>query len=533
MNAPDAGVTAGLATIPLTDISPSATNPRKHFDETAMAELVASVQAHGIIQPILVRPVTGAGFELVAGERRYRAAKAAKLKTIPAIVRELTDLQALELQVVENLKRADLHPLEEAEGYERLMNAHGMTADQVGDKIGKSKAYVYARLKLTALCSECRDAFYAGRLNPSTALLVARIPGAKLQWQATKEITEPDYRGEPLSVRTAAEHIQRNYMLRLDQAPFSTSDADLVKKAGACTTCPKRAGNQPELFGDVEHADTCTDTTCFAAKRLAHWAKVRGAFEARGIKVFVGKEAKEIKPSQYGSLKAGWTALDQPCYQDDKHRTYEKLVGKVLKDESIALLETNGGELVRIAKTKDVNAALKEKGIATPRDRSAEQPSEARTSRSGKEDNRENEAIEDRVADKVAKLVHDAPASAIAHEDLVLVAARLYHVGDEGLDLRLWWPELKEGLWLQQEQLLPRLAKLSAGDLGRFMVDIAFGALYRGWHENDHKLALELLTRRGIDVKKIEAEVRAELKAEAAAKAAEAPAPAKKKGKSK
>ncbi len=112
MNAPDLGPVAGLYLIDLSRIDPSKTNPRKRFDAAAMAELTVSVAAHGVIQPILVRP-TGSRFELVAGERRFRAAQAAQLSAIPALVRDLTDLEALELQVVENLKRADLHPLEE------------------------------------------------------------------------------------------------------------------------------------------------------------------------------------------------------------------------------------------------------------------------------------------------------------------------------------------------------------------------------------------------------------------------------------
>lgn len=140
----------------------SKTNPRKHFDAAALKELAESIAKHGVLQAILVRPNGADGkFELVAGERRWRAAKLAQLDRIPVTVRELSDTEALELQVVENLQRTDLHPLEEAEGYESLMkcqHADGRTytADEIAAKVGKSRSYVYSRLKYTALCKEAR-----------------------------------------------------------------------------------------------------------------------------------------------------------------------------------------------------------------------------------------------------------------------------------------------------------------------------------------------------------------------------------------
>src|SRR4051812_46403651 len=129
MNAPATAAevlpAATSAEISIASTSASKTNPRKHFHQAELDELAASIRSHGVLQPVLVRPAPSAKdpnvlFEIVAGERRFRAAKAAGLSTIPAIVRSLTDLQVLEIQVIENLQRSNLHPLEEAEGYEAL-----------------------------------------------------------------------------------------------------------------------------------------------------------------------------------------------------------------------------------------------------------------------------------------------------------------------------------------------------------------------------------------------------------------------------
>jgi ParB/RepB/Spo0J family partition protein len=160
-------------------------NPRKHFDAKAMQELTDSVKAQGVVQAIVVRPNGKPGtYEIVAGERRWRAAKAAGLAEIPATIRELTDAQALELAVIENNQRENLHPLEEAEGYEALLkqkhaNLSKYTVEDLMAKIGRSKSYVYQRLKLLDLCEEARKAYYAGKLDYSKAVLIARIAGVR------------------------------------------------------------------------------------------------------------------------------------------------------------------------------------------------------------------------------------------------------------------------------------------------------------------------------------------------------------------
>ena len=166
--------------IPLSRIQESKTNPRRQFDETKLAELAANIRQHGVLQPVLVRPLPGGEsdtYELVAGARRFRASKLAKRESIPASIRELTDTQCLELQLIENLQRADVHELDEARGYATLMQLQPDTynVETLAEKIGRSEKYVYARLRLMQLIEEAQEAFYIGRLTVAHAFEIARL----------------------------------------------------------------------------------------------------------------------------------------------------------------------------------------------------------------------------------------------------------------------------------------------------------------------------------------------------------------------
>lgn len=285
----------------IADIHPSPTNPRKTFPEAEMAEMIASVQRHGVMQAILVRPWPDGyayttpirpTYELIAGERRYRAAKAAGFELISATVRNLDDRETLELQIVENLHRKDLNELEEAEGYEMMTKRYGYTAEQLASKIDKSKAYIYAKLKLNAACEAARNAFRQGDLDASRLLLIARIPTAGLQEEALAELTTRNDLG---TFRRAQQHIQQRYMLDLNKAPFPPTDANLTPAAGNCTACPKRTGNNLEIYPDVKSGDICTDPACFAIKKTAHLGREAAKAIAVGGTVIRGDEALQAR----------------------------------------------------------------------------------------------------------------------------------------------------------------------------------------------------------------------------------------------
>src|SRR6266576_154098 len=152
-------VISSIQDIPLEKIRKSKTNPRTQFDQSKLAELAENIRQHGVLQPILVRPLPEgeAGmYELVAGARRFRASKIAKRESIPATVRELTDAQALELQVIENVQRVDVHPLDEAQGYAALIQLEPdtYTVEAIAARVGRSQQYVSGRLRLIQLIPE-------------------------------------------------------------------------------------------------------------------------------------------------------------------------------------------------------------------------------------------------------------------------------------------------------------------------------------------------------------------------------------------
>ena len=364
----------------------STTNPRKTFKPEPLQELADSIKASGVHQPILVRPLPASRvletaikcsvytwpfattrmrepieYELVAGERRWRGCQLAGVAEIPAMIRDLTDAQVLEIQVIENLQREDVTELEEAEGYEVLMRAGNLNADQVGAKIGKSRSYVYARLKVLDLCTKGRDALREGKIDFSKGLLIARIADEGLQLKALEFCSQTTYRGDPIGYRECAQHVQERYMLKLSSAKFKITDATLVAKAGSCKECPKRTGANPDLFQDVS-ADVCTDPTCYRAKEEAHAIAIkRGALE-RGQQIIEGREAKALMPSSWNSEVKGYLRLDDKA-DSPTDKPLRKLIGKVMEQQGIQpTLVANphkDGELVAVLSPGQVEVLLK------------------------------------------------------------------------------------------------------------------------------------------------------------------------------
>jgi ParB family chromosome partitioning protein len=268
--------------IPLSRIQESKTNPRRQFDETKLAELAGNIRQHGVLQPILVRPLADGEpdtYELVAGARRFRASKLAKRESIPASVRELTDMQCLELQLIENLQRADVHELDEARGYATLMQLQPetYTVETLAEKIGRSEKYVYARLRLMHLIQEAQEAFYIGRLTVAHAFEIARLQPDD-QRRALQECFPhhktaaailKDGKAESITVRQLRQWVEQEIHLDLTNAPFDPQDEMLLPPAGSCAKCPKRTGNNPLLFPEVRQKSICTDRACYRMKTEA------------------------------------------------------------------------------------------------------------------------------------------------------------------------------------------------------------------------------------------------------------------------
>ncbi|HLY61008.1 MAG TPA: ParB/RepB/Spo0J family partition protein [Terriglobia bacterium] len=302
-------------------IQPSKANPRRRLDNLAMTELAANIKARGVLQPILVRPMNSNGFEIVCGERRWRASRVAGLHNIPARIVNLTDAEALELAVIENVQRENIHELDEAIGYQALMRQDPAlyTVETIAAKVGRSPKYIYGRLKLAELTPNLQKAFYEGKLTAGHAMEIARLQ-PKDQERALSEcfpghrttaaiLKDKDPR--PISARELRDWIQREIHLSLANAPFDVNDANLVPAAGACTACPKRSGSNPLLFADtIKRPDVCTDPECFKQKRDALVAIRISELESSG--------EKPVKVSD-SHLFYGQKALPDVIYRADYH----------------------------------------------------------------------------------------------------------------------------------------------------------------------------------------------------------------------
>lgn len=166
----------GPRSLPIDLVSRNAQQPRKHFDENDLTDLCNSIKAHGVLQPILVRPVAGGRYEIVAGERRWRAAQRAGLHAIPAVIREFNDVEVLEVAIIENVQRTDLNPIEEAQGFQALIDRFGRTQQDIADAVGKSRPHIANMLRLLALPDDLQEMVRDGRLSSGHARAILTAP---------------------------------------------------------------------------------------------------------------------------------------------------------------------------------------------------------------------------------------------------------------------------------------------------------------------------------------------------------------------
>src|ERR1700681_2560540 len=316
--------------VPISILVESATNPRKRFDEKNLEELAASMRAQGILAPLLVRELEESKYEVVAGARRLRAAKLAELETVPVRVVKLTDAESIEAQVVENLQREDIHPLEEALGFRSLLKLGEptYTIANIAARAGKSEAYVYGRIRLADLIPPVAEAFLKDTIAIGHALLIAKLPDSQQQEAfnaAFRGMWTTDGNSQVLiPVRELAAWIESNILLQLASAPFDKQDEALVSAAGSCSNCPKRTGFNKLLFPDVRK-DSCTSPDCLRAKIDASVKKtletkpqliqISAAWNSRegaplGRNQYVELEIKKPKPN---GASTKLSANQKPC----------------------------------------------------------------------------------------------------------------------------------------------------------------------------------------------------------------------------
>jgi ParB/RepB/Spo0J family partition protein len=584
MNAP-ATSQQQIALLPIGNLFPSPTNPRKRFDEAKLRELANSVKAIGIAQPLLVRayspmngnPPSGRSFgdmlghyEIVAGERRYRSAKLAELAEVPCFIRELTNQQVLHIQLIENLQRDDLHPIEEAEGYERLMlekdpDGHPYTADTIATEIGKSRSYVFQRRKLLALCPDAREAFYDGKLDASTALLIARIPVEKLQLQALKKLTEEAgwgnqfvATGDKMSFRRARALIQDEFMLDLDRAVFDPADAELLPKAGSCTACPQRTGNSRDLFDDVADDNICTDPVCNAMKKTAHVLRLQKQAEAEGAAVIKGKEAKKLIQNNWSSAEIqlrehGYATLDTLLPGDAQKRTLGQALEAINSpvQKTIVANPYRDGQMIETVSIEQSIKALREAGFEVTLKGSN---ASAQQSKQDQEKQREKEAAKlaienvwrarlfDTLHEQIEAEIPNTKAEPLFQQINAMLAVyafnrsqrheftkiipiiRKYADLPESVKDNQWWPHITK--------FSESIHELSQHQNSMLMIDLLMvDEMIRTSHQYGNEkpeTMLKLAEMVGIDANAIKKEVAAEAKAAAKAKAKPAEKPATK-----
>jgi ParB/RepB/Spo0J family partition protein len=322
----DTPALGGLVELALVTLDDSPRNPRQTYDDDALSELATSIQSYGVLEPIIVRPGEKAGrYEIVAGHRRVRGARRAMLKTIPALVRELTDAEALEIAVIENNQREDPDPLEEAAGLAALVQEHGRELDDLAARLGRPVRYVRERVQLAGLGDGARELVAAGRIGLGSALAVARLP-AELQ----RALCSPGGQLDPASTsgwqgsgqpkswsRDQVDEAITRETRDLSRAPWELDEQLGCRRA--CVGCPMRSSAQASLLPGAEQGDRCLDPAC--------WSDKVAELEANAAKALADERGVEV-----------WGVVEQMRLEDSKE--YES--NTIVRADSSALY-SNGG----------------------------------------------------------------------------------------------------------------------------------------------------------------------------------------------
>lgn len=250
-------------------------NPRKVIIEAEVKEIADSVDKLGLIHPIVVRLKDGK-YLIVVGEKRFRAFQSLGRDFIPADIRELTDREALEWAIAENMVRSDIHPLEETDAFIRMMDSFGLSPEEVANRFGKSVDFVYKRIKLKGLTEEAKILFMDGVLSLTHCLELIKVSESDQEKCLSQIIVTVDDKQYCTKMpRQLREYITNNIEVSLSNATFKLNDMKLVPAAGPCTTCQFRSGFNKSLFNDIQSDDICFNPGCFVKKTDANLETLR------------------------------------------------------------------------------------------------------------------------------------------------------------------------------------------------------------------------------------------------------------------
>lgn len=373
---------------------------RKHFNAEALDGLAASILAVGILEPIIARPIERkpdefVEYEIIAGERRWRAAQQAGLPWVPVLVRDVDERGAREAHAIENLQREDLNAVEEGENYRQLLTELGCKVEDLEERLGRKRSHIYSRLRLADLPGPIKDAIIQGKLEATIGSLLSSIPDEKQQLAALEDVltAEQEYDEEvgsmvpkPMSFRRAKDLIEREYRKSLKDAPFDT-DKDYMlpvggdykpgcamQPRGACVDCPHLTGNIKGLPSG-SNPYVCTQPSCYVRKVDAHQRELLAPYQERGETVIVGKAAAKLW--QYGGLahSAPYVREDYQYWLKGKEVPIQKLLGKAMPLRAYAV--DPKGKVVGLVRKDEVDAALIAAGVKNPPETEKPKPESA------------------------------------------------------------------------------------------------------------------------------------------------------------
>lgn len=508
--------------IPLSAITPSIRNVRQSFDPKALAELAASIKQVGVLQPILVRPLAPQGkqerFEIVGGERRWLAAERAGLTEIPAHIKPMSDSEALDAQLIENLQREHLHPLDEAAGFLRLADERQLNVRAIAARLGKDARYVARRLALNHLIPDAREDFRCERLELAHALELCRL-APEIQHEALRacyetswddEVMVPDKTKPARHVLYLQNWLRDNVHLNLHHAPFLLEDARLREDGLTCIDCPQRTGRDKALFADIKESDTCLNPFCFQAK-------VQSYLGLRQTEV----TAKQGKPAallstQYSATQDAGEALGRNYYQ-----TLAKKADRCAHAEQAVYAD--GAELGKVQWICRDPACPDHLARVPETPQYVSRGGNGSVSEPAARNERKQELFEIRVDEAVRKRVM---AEALKTFTWPLARPQLNEIAKEffrrilGDDQRTicevfgWNEEVTSQVRFDDSAVLRELAKLEDNRLAQFLMLCSFahyGANRDAQRQIDQAAVVRLSKECDVNHKLLDAEVRAEL----------------------
>ncbi len=514
-------VTSEYRNLPLSQLQESPTNPRRRFDEHNLNELAVSFKAQGVLQPLLVRAIDTDMYEIVAGARRYRAARIAALEQVPVRVVSLSDAACVEAQLVENIQREGVHPLEEALAFHALLHTEGLQydIDSLSSKAGKSPAFVAQRLKLVELLPSIAEAFLADQIGVGHALEIAKLPQAQ-QEKAFDAAFRTVWNGGTqsrvvLPLRDFTAWIQQNILLSLDSVPFDKTDATLVPEAGSCAECPKRTGFNTLLFGEMSHRDQCTDGACLNNK-VARFVERQIAEKPKLVQITTSHAAHGdgavLPRNRYVALQ-----LNNPAKSKQPLSPYQKPCKHMA--EAIVVDGAERGYTVKVC--AEPGCAVHFPNRHTPA------PAQLAKEREQRRRELEKHKLETTVRHRTLAEVLRKVGAPLDRADLALVASAMLekteplrrealarrHKMVEDSNSEVTYPQVQKGL-------AGLLRQLDESGLSKLIVEIALLGSVESASQEDTDTLIAATRRHRVDVAKVRKTVEAEFAARQAKQAA-------------